>query len=221
MDFNSEQPFYYKTWVIVLAFIVCWPVGIALLIMRINSSKQTMFDGSKTTKICYGVGAVLILIGFSTFSGKHILSALFYIAGGAALIYFGIKNKKKVERYKGYIELVANQKVYSIDTIANTMNVTYDLAKEEIGKLISKGSFRGATINELTRSIDIVQVQQPVRMQPAMQAMAQNMINGYMESAPVSAANVTATCPGCGGTMAAQKGATVECDYCGKIFTAN
>ena len=221
MDYNNEQPFYYKTWVIVLAFIVCWPVGIALLVLRINSSKKTMFDGSKTIKICYGVGAVLILIGLSTFSNKHILSGLFYIAGGAALIYFGIQNKKKVERYKGYIELVANQKVYSIDTIANTMNVTYDLAKEEIGKLISKGSFRGATINELTRSIDIVQVQQPIHMQPSMQAMAQNMINGYMEAAPAAAVNVTATCPGCGGTMAAQKGATVECDYCGKIFTAN
>lgn len=221
MNFDTEQPFWLKTWVIVVAFLVCWPAGIVLLIMRINSSKQTMFDGSKTTKICWGGGIFLILVGFSTLSGKHFITGLFYIAGGAALIYFGQQNKKKVERYKGYIDLVANQKIYGIDTISNTMNVSYDVAKEEIGKLIDKGSFRGATINELTRSIDIAPVQAPVHMQPNMQAMAQTVM-GYMggntDSAP---ATVTATCPGCGGTMAAQRGATVECDYCGKIYTAN
>lgn len=218
---DNQRPFYYNTWVIVVAFIVFWPVGIALLIGRINSNKRSMFDGSKTTKVCLAVGAVLILLGISTFSGKHLLSSIFYIAGGAALVYYANQNKKKVQRYKSYIDLVANQKVYSIDTISNTMNVTYDMAKTEIQKLITMGSFRGANINELTRCIEIAApapqpayVQTPVMMQP---------MGGLVEaiSAPAQAANVTAVCPGCGGTMVARKGETVECDYCGKIFTAN
>jgi len=221
--YDNEQPFWFKTWVIVVAFIFCWPIGIVLLIGRINSSKQTMLDGSKTTRICMIVGVILILVGLSSFSGRKILTALFYIAGGAALIYFGQQNKKKVERYKGYIDLVANQKVYSLDTISNTMNVNYDTVRNDLQKLISKGSFRGATINELTRCIDVAApqpVMQPV-MQPMYQAgatMAGNVMNAVSQATNTQ---VTAKCPGCGGTTVAQKGAAVECDYCGKIFTAN
>ncbi len=211
---NNQQPVWFNTWVIVIAFIVCWPVGILLLIGRVNSSKQNMFDGSTTTKVCYIIGAILILAGFGSFSNSF-LAGLFYVAGGAALIYYGMKNKKKVERYKGYIDLVANQQIYSLDTISSTMNVSYDVVKNEINTLISKGTFRGANINELSRCIEMNLVSE----QPA----AQGFINGVLEGVGASASNqtVTATCPGCGGTMAAIKGATVECDYCGKIFTAN
>ena len=211
---NNQQPIWFNTWVIVIAFIVCWPVGIVLLIGRVNSSKQNMFDGSTTTKVCYVIGALLVLAGLGSFSNSF-LAGLFYVAGGAALIYYGLKNKKKVERYKGYIDLVANQQIHSLDTISSTMNVSYDVVKNEISTLISKGTFRGATINELSRSIEMSAVQE----QPA----SQGFINGVLENVGVSSSNVTvtATCPGCGGSMAAPKGATVECDYCGKIFTAN
>ena len=126
-----------------------------------------------------------------------------------------------MERYKGYIDLVANQKIYSLDTISNTMNVTYDVAREEIQKLIDKGSFRGATINELTRSIEIVQAQPRNYIPDTMPNLAQPVMNSYAESTGSGMPKmVTAVCPGCGGTTAAQKGTTVECDYCGKVFTA-
>lgn len=219
---DYELPLWHKNWVIVLAFIFCWPVGIFLLIGRVNSSKKSMFDGSKTTKVCLIVGVILILIGLSSFSGKKILAGLFYIAGGIALIYYAQQNKKKVARYKSYVELVANQKVYSLDTISNTMNVTYDVAHDEIQKLISLGSFRGATINELTRSIDIAPVQQiQTNVSYGVQQMNNDATGGMVSMVSKQAATITATCPGCGGTAVAQKGATVECDYCGKIFTAN
>ena len=39
-------------------------------------------------------------------------------------------------------------------------------------------------------------------------------------SANNASTSVVATCPGCGGTMAALKGTTVECDYCGKVYSA-
>ena len=210
---NNQQPIWFNTWVIVIAFIVCWPIGIALLIARVNSSKQNMFDGSTTTKVCMIIGVILIIAGLSSFSSSF-LAGLFYTAGGAALIYYAQKNKKKVERYKGYIDLVANQKIYSLDTIASTMNISYDIVKGDIQTLISKGTFRGASINELSRCIEMPQIEQ--------QPTAQGFIGGLIEGAATAAnTTVTAVCPGCGGTMAAQKGATVECDYCGKIFTAN
>ena len=210
---NNQQPFWFNTWVIVVAFIVCWPIGIILLIGRVNSSKQNMFDGSTTSKVCYIVGGLLILAGLGSFSNSF-LAGLFYIAGGAALIYYGQKNKKKVERYKSYIDLVANQKIYSLDTISSALNVSYDVVKEDIRTLISKGTFRGASINELSRCIEMSQVNE--------QPTVQGVIGGVLESVGVGASNtmVTAVCPGCGGTMAAPKGSTVECDYCGKIFTA-
>ena len=209
---NNQQPIWYNTWVIVIAFIVCWPIGIVLLIMRVNSSKQNMFDGSTTTKVCMILGVILILAGLSSFSNSF-LAGLFYTAGGAALIYYGLNNKKKVERYKGYIDLIANQHIHSLDTISTTMNVTYDVVKNDIQTLISKGTFKGASINEMTRSIEMAEI----TAQPTMQSVVGNLVDGLAGASQPQ--TVTAVCPGCGGSMAALKGATVECDYCGKIFT--
>lgn len=222
---NNEQPIYLNTWVIVLAFIFCWPIGVVLLIMRTNSSKQNMFDGATTAKICYIVGGILILAGLGTFKSSF-FGGLFWTAGGIAVIYYGVQNKKKVERYKKYIDLIANQGVRSLDTISNTLNITYSVTKSDIETLISKGTFKGARIDELTRSIELNAV-------PVMET--QNVggtLGGFIDSISGmageagmggnsgSSTSVVATCPGCGGTMPAFKGSTVECDYCGKIYSA-
>ena len=215
MNFNDENQIYYQHWFIVIAFLVCWPVGIVLLIMKTRVSKRAAFDASFVSKACYIIGGLMALIGISSL--RH-FSGWFYLAGGIGLIYYANKNKKKVERYKVYIDLVANQKIYSIDTIANTLNIPYDEAKKDIQSLIDRGSFRGASINELSRMVEIQAITQNAPQQ-SFWGGVNEAINGAASS-NANAQTVTAICPGCGGTMVATKGATVECDYCGKMFTA-
>lgn len=226
---NNEQPIYLNTWVIVLAFIFFWPLGVALLIMRANSNKKNMFDGSTTSKICYVVGGILVLAGLGSF-GDSFFRGLFWTAGGIAVIYYGTQNKKKVERYKKYIDLIANQGVRSLDTISNTLNITYSVTKSDIETLIAKGTFKGARIDELTRSIELnaIPTMQTNDGMPGADGLGGfiNAISGMAGEAGMggnnagSSQSVVATCPGCGGTMPAFKGATVECDYCGKIYSA-
>lgn len=218
---KNETPIYLNTWVIVLAFCIFWPAGIVLLIMRINSNKKSMFDGSTTTKICYAIGAILILAGLGTFSNSF-FAGLFYTIGGAALIYYGNKNKKKVERYKQYIDLVINQGITSLDTISNTLNISYDISRNEILTLISKGTFKGARIDDVQRCIVTTN---PVASAPRVGieefANSMSQLAGSLGMANGGGSTeVIAKCPGCGGTMAAIKGQAVECDYCGKMYSA-
>lgn len=226
---NNEQPIYLNTWVIVLAFIFFWPLGVVLLIMRANSNKRNMFDGGTTAKICYIVGGILVLAGLGSFSGSF-FGGLFWTAGGIAVIYYGTQNKKKVERYKKYIDLIANQGVRSLDTISNTLNITYSVTKSDIETLIAKGTFKGARIDELTRSIELnaiptMQTNNGMNGADGLSGFI-GAISGMAGEAGMggngggSSTSVVATCPGCGGTMPAFKGATVECDYCGKIYSA-
>lgn len=226
---NNEQPIYLNTWVIVLAFVFFWPLGVVLLIMRANSSKKNMFDGGTTAKICYIVGGILVLAGLGSFSGSF-FGGLFWTAGGIAVIYYGTQNKKKVERYKKYIDLIANQGVRSLDTISNTLNITYSVTKSDIETLIAKGTFKGARIDELTRSIELnaiptMQTNNGMNGADGLSGFI-GAISGMAGEAGMggngggSSTSVVATCPGCGGTMPAFKGATVECDYCGKIYSA-
>lgn len=224
MNNNNNVPVYLNTWVIVIAFFLCWPIGVVLIIMRTNANKQNMFDGSTTTKICYIVGALLVLAGLGTFSNSF-FSGLFYTAGGAALIYYGTKNKKKVERYKKYIDLIANQGVRSLDTISNTLNISYGVTRGDIETLIAKGTFRGAKIDDMTRSIELNAIPTPAAQNTDSLGGFIDTISSLANSAGMganeaSSTSVVASCPGCGGTMPAFKGATVECDYCGKIYIA-
>ena len=149
---NNNQPIYFNTWFIVLAFFMCWPAGVVLIIMRNNANKRNMFDGQMTEKFCYAIGGILILAGLGAFSGSF-FGGLFYLAGGAALIYYGKKNKEKVERYKKYINLIVNQNVTSLDSISRKINVDYNTVRSDIDILISKGTFKNAVINESSREI--------------------------------------------------------------------
>lgn len=236
---NQEQPFYLKTGVIVCAFLFCWPIGVALLILRTNANKKNMFDRRTTEKMCYIIGGFLVLGGLGSFSGSF-FAGVFYTAGGAALIYYGKKNKEKVERYKKYINLVVNNNVTSLDTIARKINVDYSVVRNDIQNLIDKGTFRNARIDDASRSLELSEV-------PSADLPQDNILGDFVDAItdvareigvptgqkertvddipqkPASNPNATivaVTCPGCGATRRAIKGIVVECEYCGTIFNA-
>jgi len=233
---NNGLPIYLNTWVIVLAFIFCWPVGVVLIFLRTNANKKNMFDGKTVSKICNIVGAFLILGGLGTFSSSF-FAGLFYVAGGAALIYYGKQNQAKIERYKRYIDLIVNRNVVSLDMISSTTGVAYSTVRADIDNLIAKGTFKGATINELSRTIELREV-------PTGEVPQEDLLGGFVSAISGIAnqmgmagtqtvnnninnvtnnpgATITAvTCPGCGVTRRAIKGVAVECEYCGSVFNA-
>ena len=243
---NNNQPVYYNTWFIVIAFFMCWPIGVFLIIMRNNANKKNMFDGQMTEKFCYAVGGFLILAGLGAFSGSF-FGGLFYLAGGAALIYYGKKNKEKVERYKEYINLIVNQNVTNLDSISRKINVDYNTVRMDIDTLISKGTFKNAVIDESSREIILREMPNAnvpqsdivgdifgaitgvagqlgaaagVTGQSVGNASAMRGQEYAQASANTNVNFVAVKCPGCGATRRAIKGTGVECEYCGSLFNA-
>ena len=238
---NNNQPIYLNTWIIVLAFMFCWPVGVYLLILRTNANKKNLFDGQTTEKMCNIVGAILIIGGLGTIF-RTFFGGLFYIAGGVALIYYGRKNKEKVARYKAYINLVVNQNVTSLDSISRKLNVDYSVVRNDIDTLIAKGTFKNATIDESSRSIILYEIPDATLPQEnifgdvvgAISGVANQL--GNMVAGPINqnvqqysqnvttvkqnASMIAVKCPGCGATRRAIQGTGVECEYCGSIFNA-
>lgn len=206
MNYDSSK-WYFSTWFIVLMFIACWPVGIALLILRNTGKKSAIFLGSTDKKkyVTGGIGLVILgvcIIGSSTTWG------LLMIIGGAAMLYYSKTLADKAERNRKYIDLIINQHEGSIDNIASVCNITYDKCVKELKYLQTVNVLNNVSIDETGRTINLIQtapvVDRPVSMIPSGQAATQ----------------VTCTCPGCGAKVAVFKGTSINCEYCDSPITA-
>lgn len=204
---KQQQPWYYSWPVIIIAFILFWPVGIALLVMKSRSSKQSVFVGSSDKKFYIIIGVVLVLMGIGTM-GKSPVTGLFMIIGGIALIVYAGQMAKRAKRNKQYIDMIVNQQITSLDKIASVNNISYENVLKEVKQLISLGVLKGAQIDEMRHTIMVAQPERPQMAPPQyQQGYAQNDI-------PQAPQFVTVACPGCGAKMSVQRGTTVSCEYC-------
>lgn len=207
---NNQLPWYCQWWAIVVAFIVFWPAGIALFILRNNQSKQSIFLGTTDKKKYILIGVGLILIGIFYMMRHHGWLGFFMVVGGVALIICAERFKIKSERNRRYIELIVNQGETSLDKIASMCNVQYDVAVKEINYLISMRVLKNARLDNMMRTIEIAKVVSTV-------INSNNVINQgspSMSASPRQVVNVTCTCKGCGAKMVLPKGTTALCEYC-------
>lgn len=213
MNDRNNLPWYYSWPAIVIAFICFWPVGIALVILRNSANKKTMFESSSNGKIYVIIGVILILAGLGSISDSFLL-AVFFVAGGIALINYSKKIKKRALRYKQYIELIVNRDETSLDKIAGICNLQYEALVKELQLMIDKNVLDGAIIDPVSRTITI---RKAAPMRPA----------SYIDTAyqtednvPVQPVEVSCVCPGCGAKNIVVKGTTVNCEYCDSPITA-
>ena len=198
-----NQKWYHQTIVIILAFIIFWPIGIFLIISRSKASKQGMFVGGLDFKTACIVTGILGFMGLYRMfrSNSSFGGALLYFIGAVAVFVYGKKNDEKIERYKKYIDMVANQHIDNIDTMANACGIPYGTCRGELATLIAKDVFKGASIDDTTHTLSLMK-----RVAPPVEVMGR--------------ATVTVTCSGCGATVAITQGTSCECEYCGNILNA-
>lgn len=197
---NITQKWYHQTFVIVIAFIVFWPVGIYFLVSRNNATKRGMFVGGLSFVQSAVIAVILFIVAFAGIFdlGDTDISlgfSLAYIAGGIALLYYGKSNEKKIARYKQYVNFIVNNNVTSIDAIASATGITYERCRSELDTLITKEVFKNATINDQAHSINI-------NKKPIVASAQMVMVN----------------CSGCGASVAVPKGTSCECEYCGNTL---
>ncbi len=195
---NVNQKWYHQTFVIVAAFIIFWPLGIYFLISRNNASKQGMFVGGLNFKQSVIIAVILFSIAlFCLFDSETRSVAIIYVIGAIAMIVYGKNSEQRIERYKKYIDLIVNNNITSIDAIASSCGISYDVCRGELAKLIQKGVLKNATINDSNHTINIVR------------------------KAVYSGGQVVMVkCSGCGASIAMNKGTQCECDYCGNLLKA-
>ncbi len=205
MNENGKVGCLYSWPVIILALCIFWPIGIFLIVKRVSVDKKTamgagkLINGIAIASYCIaGIGFVACLgDGFAT---EDITMILFFGIAGFALQKVSQKIKKDADDVKKYLSVIVNGNEKQIDVIASSMGKSYDVAKNDIQKLINKGYLKNAYINEGTREIILPNsnVQEQI-------GVSTNVTN---------ATTKIVACPCCGAnnTIIGNVG---ECEYCG------
>lgn len=205
---NSEMKWWLSWPAIIIICLIFWPLGIFLIWKRTTVDKKAAINpGTKMSTIGWVllVLGVLALIGGSsepTFDTNAIIADfIIFIGGGLALIILGVHRKKEAARFRKYIDMIINQEITSIDNIAASFSTTYDIANKDLQKMIKKGFFMDAYINQAEREIILPQVQK-----------------NFTRNESQSANNVqyqVITCQSCGANNRIAVGIVGECEYCG------
>jgi hypothetical protein len=194
------------SWVwVVLGFIIFWPVGFALLFAKLSSDRSAVVKSNSTGKILSTVAWVLIAIGIisliAAITGDSGMMgmALLFGGGGIALNRIAKRTKGKGERYKQYINLIANQNQTSIDNIANILGISYKDAVRDLQDMIKAGYFGGAYIDTPKRAIVLLK---PIeRGTPKPLKDIKDVI-----------------CKSCGARARITVGTQSECEYCNSLL---
>jgi len=192
--------------VIILALCIFWPVGIFLIIKRVSVDKKTAMGAGK---LIGGIGIAsycIAGIGFIAclsdgFGSDDIGMILFFGIAGFALQKVSQKIKREAEDVKKYLSVIVNGNERQIDVIASSMGKSYDVAKNDIQKLINKGYLKNAYINEGTREIVLPNI---------IQEPSGDMTN--TSSVNVQTKIIACPCCGANNTVVGDMG---ECEYCG------
>lgn len=192
--------------VIILVCIVFWPVGLFLLWKRVSVDKRASLTTGRVITICGFVSLAISLMGFLVsisegFGSDDISTIIFFIIAGAALVLTGNNITKNAGKYKKYLSIIVNQGITSIDSIASASSVSYEAAKKDIEKMIDKGYFSGAYINDGSRELVLPRADYK-------ESMEQNNNEQHMETKVV-------VCKSCGANNTVIVGKTAECEFCG------
>jgi hypothetical protein len=121
---------------------------------------------------------------------------------GGTLISIGIYTIRSAKRFLRYIDLVVEQEVTSLDSIAGSMSTSYDVAKKDLQKLISDGYLTGSYIDDSTREVVFP------RKNPIQYTVTVNDL-------PVNNVPQAVTCKSCGANNEVIIGSVGECEFCG------
>ncbi len=192
---------------IIFWFACFWPVGLVLLIKKLND-KSLMMTGKTGVYSAFAwfliiIGLLAFLAFFANPLGEYEIGLLPYavatLVGGFVILHQVRKVKKAFTRYTKYIDLIQNKSVCNVDAIANTVRLPYVVVIRELQEMISEGYLNGYYINHIRRIV-----------------VAKDQRPQGQGARPVNARNVvTVRCSGCGANNAVAAGVVSECEYCG------
>jgi hypothetical protein len=150
------------------------------------------------------VGLVLIFEP-ATDAGTNITS-LIVIGFGVLLIYYGIKIKKRLRRFKNYIQIITTENTTSLKSIAGKTSQSVDFVMKDIKEMTYKKYFVDAYIDENAYEIVLKN--------------RENNVNSVQVENNIASEMITVTCKGCGAANSVSVGKSNECEFCGSNLSA-
>jgi hypothetical protein len=150
----QNDPVYLNWVVIFFALAIFFPIGIFLIIMKVNYNKQNIFRVGKGTLIMSIIFFFLSVCMFavifdpveSNYASDFFL-AIVFLGVGILLLSMYFNNKKKARNYKQFLHLVINERITDLNMIAVRMQKDINSTSMGLGKLIMKGYLPGYRID--------------------------------------------------------------------------
>ncbi|AFL99036.1 hypothetical protein Desde_0583 [Desulfitobacterium dehalogenans ATCC 51507] len=200
---NRELKFYLTWPVIILVFILFFPLGIYLIYRRTTEDKEAAL---KIYKVVNFIGwffliiAAMFVIDMSSREDYYSGSLSFYLVLGLFFSVWGRRLKAQSLRYKKYLSLVLINQKWQVNDIANILGFSHQKVKADLVTMIRKNYFPGGYFDESKGGM-----------------VFSHMDDSYNEDTDpiVEAKTRVITCKGCGASNSVVEGTIAECEYCG------
>lgn len=155
------------SWIIIaVLLILIYPIGIFLIIIKVNRELSNM---KKNSKIVTGIGIGLIALGLLfailTLTGKVLIEdksntiglmiflLVITLVGGFLLIRKGIKSSRLADMNEKYKPVILDTPDGSVDAIATKCNEPYEVCYQNLKTLIQEGFIPSAKLKKSTRCL--------------------------------------------------------------------
>lgn len=215
VNHNSANPKFewWMSWPSIIIFIIIlWPLGLYFLFKRIAADKKAEMGSGRVLSVLGWIFVSFAALGiFTTLTAgiqdDDIQFILFFLISGLIMLYFGKRIKANAGLFKKYIEIVGNKHEYSLKNISNEVNLPADKVKTDLQKMIDKGYFSGAYIDEENYEI-------------AMPDINENTDNEQTQKQS-SVEMVVVKCKSCGANNKIAKHSVGECEFCGSPISGD
>ncbi len=212
----------YSWGIIIFMFFLFFPVGIWMLIRKINGERLSYSKIGKSLKI---VGWILLSFAFiylmmgitgelemedgSSTVGSVLTSLLIFGGGGYLCLKKSTIYLQRGTKYNKYLSIVNTSNDLSIDRIAAAYPTTFEEAVADLQAMIDDGYFTNSYIDSNRREL----------------VMPKNTTSTHTDSNPMFFEQTATTeqlrisnCPNCGAPNTNTAGLVVECEYCGSML---
>lgn len=205
---NNHKSTWWVSWpLIIIIFIGFWPAALFLIWKKTTIDKRAaLFSGKIITILGFinlGIVSLGLLVCFSQgFKTDDVITMLFFLFAGVSLFVLGKNIRNNADIYKKYISIIVNGEMIDIDNIAASIPTSYENAKKDLQKMIEKGFFQGAYINEAERQLILPEKSQ---------ASSSNQFSNAKQNVNTQ----VVICKGCGAQNIITAGSFGECEFCG------
>ncbi|MEA4919422.1 MAG: hypothetical protein VB078_00655 [Clostridiaceae bacterium] len=204
--------------IIILLFILFFPVGILMLVKKMSDEKYNYLKNGKALKtfgwVLFGIGIFYLIMGLtgelktedgSSVVGGIIIMLILFCGGGLLMVFKGKQFVNRGAKFSRYVAIVNASNNTLIDNIAAAYPTTYDSAASDLQMMIGAGYFLNAYIDLNKREL----------VMPVIQSANNIVSNSVGNNLTTDTKPRTVKCPNCGATNTIIPGAADECEYCG------